>query len=151
MARVLRRSLALDPADRWSDAVPFRRALWRTRVRRYQRNAVGIGIGGTIVGLLLHAVLPPLIPRSSTLGIRVQAIGPAAGQPVGFGDSVACALARSLDRYPELSSHCVSGLGRWWPSRLGIGVEFARDADVVRIHLTGARVDTIQVRGAPGE
>ena len=151
VARVLRRSLALDPADRWSDAVPFRRALWRTRVRRYQRNAVGIGIGGTIVGLLLHAVLPPLIPRSSTLGIRVQAIGPAAGQPVGFGDSVACALARSLDRYPELSSHCVSGLGRWWPSRLGIGVELARDADVVRIHLTGARVDTIQVRGAPGE
>ena len=151
VSRVLRRSLALDPADRWPDAVSFRRALWRTRVRRYQRNAVGIGVGGTIVGLLLHAVVPPLIPRSSTLGIRVQATGPALGQPVGFGDSVASALARSLDRYPELNSSCVSGIGRWWSRGLGIGVELGRDANTVRIHLTGARVDTIQVRGPPGE
>src|SRR5207244_13541421 len=106
---------------------------------------------GPRVGLLVHRGLPPLIPRAASPGLRVAGVGPAGGQPVGFGDSVACALARSLDRYPELSSHCVSGLGRWWPSRLGIGVEFARDADVVRIHLTGARVDTIQVRGAPAE
>jgi len=143
VARVLRRSLALDPADRWPDAVSFRRALWRTRVRRYQRNAIGIGLGGTLLGLGLRSILP----SPSTLNVRVDAAG-AAGVAPALSDSVACALARSLDRYPELSSHCVAGLGRWWPSGSRIEVELAGDRDTLRIQLQGPRVDTIEIGGS---
>ena len=144
IARVLRRGLALDPADRWPDTVSFRRALWRTRVRRYQRNAIAIGIGGTIVGLLLRP------PPASTLSIRVDAGSAAATVPPALVDSVACGLARSLDRYPELSSHCVAGVGRWWPSGSRIRVELARDGGALQIQLQGARVDTIGAVGPPG-
>jgi Protein kinase domain len=144
VARVLRRSLALDPGDRWPDAVSFRRALWRTRVRRYQRNAIAIGLGGTLFGLGLRS----LIPSPSTLNVRVEAASPAAGVGPALGDSVACALARSLDRYPELSSRCVAGLGRWWPSGSRIDVALAGDRDTLWIQLQGPRVDTIEIGGS---
>lgn len=144
MKRVLQRSLALDPAGRWPDATSFRRALWRTRVRRYQRNAAAIGIGGTILGLVIHWLL---VGPVSTLAIRVDAMSAGAGVAPALADSVACALARSLDRYPELSSHCVAGLGRWWPSGSHIRVELASSGDALRIRLHGSRVDTLDLRG----
>src|SRR4029077_12764968 len=114
VARVLKRSLALSSADRWPDAVSFRRALWRTRVHRYQRNAIIIGISGTIAGFWLYPVVRGLVEPSATTNIRVEAARPAVGEPPVSVDSVACALARSLNRYPDLSSHCTAGLGRWW-------------------------------------
>lgn len=146
VARVLKRSLALNSADRWPDAVSFRRALWHTRVRRYQRNAIGIGLGGTVLGLIIRSCMPP----SSTFNIRVGAASAAAPVPPALVDSVACALARTLDRYPELSSHCVAGWRRWWPGGSRVHIELARDGDALRIQLHGARVDTIGVVGPSG-
>ena len=146
VARVLKRSLALGSADRWPDAVSFRRALWRTRVRRYQRNAIGIGLGGTALGLIIRSCIPP----PSALSIRVDAASLASDVAPALVDSVACALARSLDRYPELSSHCVTGMSRWWPSGSRIRAELVRDGGVLRIQLQGARVDTISIGGPPG-
>src|SRR5205807_2205046 len=63
------------------------------------------------------------------------------------GDSVACALARNLDRYPDLSARCVSGLGRWLPAGSRIGVETAIEGGRLRIRLRGPRVDTIEIVG----
>ena len=143
MKRVLQRSLTLDPAERWLDATSFRRALWRTRIRRYQRNAVGIGLGGAAVGLLIRSCMAP----TSTLKIRVDAASGAGSIAPALGDSIACALARSLDRYPELASHCVAGLGRWWPSGSRIRVELASNGDALRIRLHGSRVDTLDAQG----
>ena len=150
VARVLKQSLALSSADRWPDAVSFRRALWRTRVHRYQRNAIIIGISGTIAGFWLYPVVRGLVEPSATTNIRVEAARPAVGEPPVSVDSVACALARSLNRYPDLSSHCTAGLGRWWPSGSRIRVDVAREGDVLRIQLHGARVDTIGTGGPPG-
>jgi Protein kinase domain len=149
VSRVLRRSLALDPAARWPDAAAFRRALWHTRVRRYQRNAIGIGIGGVMLGLGLRAVVPPrLVPSplrpASSVRLRVASSGLA---PQGLGDSVACALARSLDRYTDLSSRCVAGWRRWWPSGSLVTAEAVGDGSAMRIQLHGERVDTIAIRG----
>ena len=147
VAGVLKRSLELNPAARWPDAVSFRRALWRTRVRRYQRNAAAIGAGGAVLGLALAYIMfhhPP-----STASIRVDALSPAPGVAPALSDSVACALAQSLGRYPELSSHCVAGLGRWWPSGSHIRVALASDAGTLRIQLLGSGVDTIDIGGPP--
>src|SRR2546425_8556237 len=118
LARVLRRALELSPGDRWPSATAFRRALWGTRVWQYRRNAIGLAIGGTVVGLWIHV----LTPVSSTIRFRVEAVIPAVDVAGTWGDSVACALARNLDRYPDLSAHCVSGLGRWWPGGSPTGV-----------------------------
>ena len=143
VARALRRALELDPTNRWPDVASFRRRLWHTRVWPYQRNAIGIAIGCTLLGLGIRAS----IPAPSTLRFHVEAATSAADPEVARSDSVACALARSLDRYPELSAHCVSGLGRWWPGGAHIAVETATEAGSVRIRLRGPRVDTIEIVG----
>ena len=143
VARALRRALELDPTNRWSDVASFRHRLWHTRVWPYQRNAIGIAIGCTLLGLGIRAS----IPAPSTLRFHVEAATSAADPEVARSDSVACALARSLDRYPELSAHCVSGLGRWWPGGAHIAVETATEAGSVRIRLRGPRVDTIEIVG----
>jgi len=143
VARALRRALELDPTNRWPDVASFRRRLWHTRVWPYQRNAIGIAIGCTLLGLGIRAS----IPAPSTLRFHVEAATSAADPEAARSDSVACALARSLDRYPELSAHCVSGLGRWWPGGAHIAVETATEAGSVRIRLRGPRVDTIEIVG----
>ena len=143
VARALRRALELDPTNRWSDVASFRHRLWHTRVWPYQRNAIGIAIGCTLLGLGIRAS----IPAPSTFRFHVEAATSAADPEVARSDSVACALARSLDRYPELSAHCVSGLGRWWPGGAHIAVETATEAGSVRIRLRGPRVDTIEIVG----
>ena len=146
-ARVLRRALELDPRDRWPDAASFRRRLWHTRVWPYQRNAIGIAIGCTLLGLWIRSSMT--VP--STLRFRVEAAVSAADPEAARADSVACALAQSLDRYPELSARCVSGLGRWLPSGSRITVETANDAGRLRIRLRGPRVDTIKIVGPRAE
>jgi len=147
LARVLRQALELRPGDRWPSATAFRRALWGTRVWQYRRNAIGLAIGGTVVGLWIHV----LTPVSSTIRFRVEAVIPAVDVAGTWGDSVACALARNLDRYPDLSAHCVSGLGRWWPAGSHIGVETAIEAGRLRVRLRGPRVDTIAIVGLRAE
>ncbi len=143
VARVLRRALELDPTNRWPDVASFRRRLWHTRVWPYQRNAIGIAIGCTLLGLGIRASMP----APSTLRFHVAAATSEADPEAARSDSVACALAQSLDRYPELSAHCVSGLGRWWPGGAHIAVETATEAGSVRIRLRGPRVDTIGIVG----
>src|SRR3989449_4452977 len=123
VARVLRRALELDPTNRWPDVASFRRRLWHTRVWPYQRNAIGIAIGCTLLGLGIRASMP----APSTLRFHVAAATWEADPEAARSDSVACALAQNLDRYPELSAHCVSGLGRWWPGGAHIAVETATE------------------------
>ena len=53
---VLRRALAWEPKDRWSDAREFRHKLWRTRVRKYQIRTLVIAVGG-IVGIVAAMLL----------------------------------------------------------------------------------------------
>src|SRR6266566_3540869 len=53
---------------RWPDVASFRRRLWHTRVWPYQRNAIGIAIGGTILGLVISSM-----PAPSTLRFHVEA------------------------------------------------------------------------------
>src|SRR5204863_391652 len=69
VARVLRRALELDPTNRWPDVASFRRRLWHTRVWPYQRNAIGIAIGCTLLGLGIRASMP----APSTLRFHVAA------------------------------------------------------------------------------
>src|SRR3989441_2620157 len=147
VARVLRRALELDPTNRWPDVASFRRRLWHTRAWPYQRNAIGIAIGCTLLGLGIRASMP----APSTLRFHVEAATSGADPEAARSDSVACALAQSLDRYPELSAHCVSGLGRWWPGGSHIDVETANEAGRLRIRLRGQRVDTIEIVGQPAE
>ena len=147
IARVLRRALELNPDDRWPHATVFRRSLWGTRVWQYRRNAIGLAIGGTVVGLWIHV----LTPVSSTMRFRVEAVLPAADMAGAWGDSVACALARNLDRYPDLSARCVSGLGRWLRAGSRIDVATANDEGRLRVRLRGPGVDTIEIVGPRAE
>jgi len=142
VARVLRRALELDPKDRWPDAASFRRDLWHTRVRPFQRNAIGIAIGCTLLGVWIRS-----IPVPSTLQFRVEAAASTADPEGARADSVACALAHSLDQYPELSARCVSGLGRWLSRGSHIDVATENEASRLRIRLRGPRVDTIEIVG----
>src|SRR3989442_326313 len=97
VARVLRRALELDPTNRWPDVASFRRRLWHTRVWPYQRNAIGIAIGCTLLGLGIRASMP----APSTLRFHVEAATSAADSEAARSDLVACALAQSLIGIPS--------------------------------------------------
>jgi len=146
VARVLRRALKLGPKDRWPDAASFRHRLWHTRVWPYQRNAIGIAIGCTLLGLWIRSR-----PVPSTLRFRVEAAASTTDADAARADSVACVFAQSLDRYPELSARCVSRLGRWVSRGSLIEVATANEAGRLRIRLRGQRVDTIEIVGQPAE
>src|SRR5205823_13556124 len=120
---VLGGALELSRVYRWQHATVFRRSLWGAGVWQYGRNAIGLAIGGTVVGLWIHV----LTPVSSAMRFRVEAVLPAADMAGAWGVSVACALARNLDRYPDLSARCVSGLGRWLRTGSRLGVATAND------------------------
>src|SRR5207249_192931 len=86
-----------DPADRWPDAASFRHALWRTRVWRYRRNTIGVAVGCTLAGMAIVVLwtAPP-----TTVRLEVGAASSIPGLAPWLADSVACGLARDLDRYP---------------------------------------------------
>ena len=50
---ILRRALEWEPERRWPDARAFRRALWRTRTRKYRRQTAVL----TALGLLVGAII----------------------------------------------------------------------------------------------
>jgi len=71
VARVLSRAVEQDPAKRWPDARSFRRALWRTRTRRYVRRTLALTLAGLAVGILVQRTVQglwPAPPVASTAG-----------------------------------------------------------------------------------
>jgi serine/threonine protein kinase/tetratricopeptide (TPR) repeat protein len=58
IARVLRRALFWDSNQRWADAAAFRRALWRTRTRKYRQQAFYLAMGTLAAGILGALLLP---------------------------------------------------------------------------------------------
>jgi serine/threonine protein kinase len=60
---ILRRALAWDPSDRWSDAAAFRHKLWRTRTRRYRRRTLLLTLGGVVVGATAYVLYDRLTSR----------------------------------------------------------------------------------------
>lgn len=132
--RVLARALELDPKDRWPDAATFRRRLWRTRVWPYRRNAIGIALGFTALGMLVRPTAP-----STTLHLSLEAAPAAPDLPAWLGDSVTCGLAQRLSAYPELAARCTSRLEQLasrWARRLVVRVAIENDAGRARVHLT---------------
>jgi tRNA A-37 threonylcarbamoyl transferase component Bud32 len=143
VARVLRRSLALEPQRRWPNAAAFRRALWATRVLPYIRNTIGVAVGCTLLGMAIR----PL--HFTTLRLRVEGETSSPGLPAGLGDSLACEFARVLDRYPEVSARCVRSWARLWEPDARVRVDVASDGGLIRVRLEGdvPALDTITARG----
>jgi hypothetical protein len=144
--RVLQRGLALDRVRRWPNARVFRRRLWRTRVWRYVRNTVGVAIGFTGLGIGIHGVIWPEPPTRARL--RVEAESSTPGLPAWFNDSLACGLARILDRYPDLSVRCVPTWARLWEPDARVRLDIANEGGMVHVRIAGdiAELDTIELR-----
>ena len=53
IARVLQRALQVNPEERWPDARAFRRALWRTRTRRYVRITATLTMAALMAGVVI--------------------------------------------------------------------------------------------------
>jgi len=146
VARVLRLALERDPADRWPDAASFRHALWRTRVWRYRRNTIGVAVGCTLAGMAIVVLwtAPP-----TTVRLEVGAASSIPGLAPWLADSVACGLARDLDRYPALSADCGSGFARYFHRASHLAVDIEQSGGGVRLRVASALpgLDTIDVRG----
>ncbi|MGH7548661.1 MAG: protein kinase domain-containing protein [Gemmatimonadales bacterium] len=102
VARVLRRGLELAPADRWSDATSFRRALWHTRVRTYQWRTFWLASGGLAAGAMLVILFGPVSRAGPTLEVQVEPFETSGAAPPWLPDSVTRALIASLGRYPDV-------------------------------------------------
>ena len=102
VARVLRRGLEWAPADRWSDATSFRRALWHTRVRTYQWRTFWLTTGGLAAGAMLVLLFGPVSRAGPTLDVRVEPFETSGAAPPWLTDTVTRALIVSLGRYPDV-------------------------------------------------
>jgi len=114
--RVLQRALALGPEQRWPDAATFRHELWHTRIPGYQWRTFWLTVGGVGAGIFI-AILAPRQPLPALL-VRVEPFALHSGEGVSWlGDSLALAVASSLNRYPDVSARG-PGEGGWrWPGR----------------------------------
>ena len=99
-ARIFRKALAIDPAQRWADAETFRRRLWLTRVYQYWLRALGLVAFGVAVGAAALSVFIQLTPRSpppGSLAIRFQPLEQRSdAERPWLADSVSQRLERSL-------------------------------------------------------
>ncbi len=91
MIPLLRKALAWSPSDRWPDARTFRRAIWRTRTRKYRRRTLLLTLGGVVAGAL--AAISLLWPPTTTSDVAVL---PFSGGP---GDSTIAEDLTTLTRY----------------------------------------------------
>ncbi|HEV2749682.1 MAG TPA: serine/threonine-protein kinase [Gemmatimonadales bacterium] len=112
VARVLRRSLALKPGDRWPDAGSFRRALWRTRVWPYRFRTLLLTLAGLVAGTigtawLVHRGQEGLWPfgPSASVELYVRPFDPTGTSGRAITAGVADALVRKLRGYPDFSVH----------------------------------------------
>src|SRR2546422_478836 len=133
-------------AGRGADAASFRHALWRTRVWRYRRNTIGVAVGCTLAGMAIVVLwtAPP-----TTVRLEVGAASSIPGLAPWLADSVACGLARDLDRYPALSADCGSGFARYFHRASHLAVDIEQSGGGVRLRVASALpgLDTIDVRG----
>jgi hypothetical protein len=107
VARVLRRGLAWAPKDRWPDAASFRKALWRTRTRRYVQYTVLLTGAGLVAGVAGALFLVPRMAAADDTGV-LQLVVPSfvvAGPIPGpnAGDSLAALLRNTLTGYADFT------------------------------------------------
>ncbi len=105
LVAVLERALAWSPEDRWADARAFRRALWRTRTRRYVHRTVALTAGGVVAGASLAFIMlqprapPPLAPTVSVAVEPLELRG--ASSIPALPDTIGAWLVRNLSGYPD--------------------------------------------------
>jgi hypothetical protein len=106
VAAVLKRALAPTPEDRWPDAASFRRALWKTRSRRYLHRTIAM----VVSGLALGAVVAMLAPRfgggsarsTMPLTIVIRELE-ATGAASAAADTFATLLVDELRGFPDFT------------------------------------------------
>src|SRR2546426_8259472 len=108
----------------------FRRVLFRSR-----RNTIGVAVGCTLAGMAIVVLwtAPP-----TTVRLEVGAASSIPGLAPWLADSVACGLARDLDRYPALSADCGSGFARYFHRASHLAVDIEQSGGGVRLHLGSA-------------
>lgn len=108
VARVLRKSLALEAEKRWSDAVAFRRALRRTRIWPFQFRTLLLTLGGLLVGATASAVLShqrvnsrwPFHP-SASVQLYITPFETTDGTKSAVATALARDLVTALTGYPD--------------------------------------------------
>jgi hypothetical protein len=101
-ARVLRRALATDPAERWPSVGAMRLAFHRARIRRWAIALVGLAATGAVAIAVGNALLPGTPPPDH----RLLAILPFTTAPVSsdsLGFRVASLTQVNLAGFPQLT------------------------------------------------
>lgn len=103
----LRKALALNPAERWSDAGELAGALERSRgSRRWPWVAGAAGVAAVLAVLLW----PPRRPSATELVLEIASMEtPGAPSRAPFADSVVRELVSSLSGYPDLAVYDARG------------------------------------------
>ncbi len=144
VARVLRRAVALSPEDRWPDAASLRRALWRTRVRRYRYRTAVLSLAGLLVGgvgaYLLFARIRPCLSLCIAVSQIVQRGAP---ERPWIRDSIEGAVLKALEGYPDLIAWGTSAprqaMRRPWRELSGVVTVGPGDAVQVELRVRGSR------------
>lgn len=102
VARVLRRALRENAADRWPDARSFRHALWRTRVFRYLIRTFVLTVAGLSVGAAVAYLVLTAPPQAGALSVALPAfeyVGAATHR--GIADSLVQLVRTELRGHPD--------------------------------------------------
>ena len=137
LARALARGLAVDPADRWPDAVAFRNALPDPATRRHRAVVGGAVVAAGVAAVLLWPAPPPPAPPFGRADLAVMPFLGDAGAP-GSGRRLASYLGSRLEWYPAWSVAPLSAAFAWWDSTPpGRRFEQARAAPRARLRVDG--------------
>ncbi|MEO6067106.1 MAG: serine/threonine-protein kinase [Gemmatimonadales bacterium] len=140
---ILVRALASASGERWPDAATFRRALWRTRTRRYVRRTFLLLGGGLVVGAMFTGLASRLLswdePAPGSLRIAIErfnAVGE--GPAVALGDSLTALIRAELAGHPDFMVTTVAPRRGEKGSVLTVSGRFTLEAGSVRGRVMGA-------------
>ncbi|MBI4499968.1 MAG: serine/threonine protein kinase [Gemmatimonadetes bacterium] len=150
VARVLRRALAPLPEDRWPDARSFRRALWRTRARRYAGRAALLTLGGLVAGAAASFTVARVRPPAASAGAVAVAVPSIAfvGDPRNrwIGDSLESRLRAELSGHPDFRVAESRALFQMTPSvNAAVRVEIRDGAIRARLSHPAGRIDAAEI------
>ena len=150
VARVLRRAVALNPEERWSDAAAFRRALEGTRAANMPLRVTLFIATGLLAGALLmkgwQAVRGPTTnPGALEVGFdKIDYVGPAEHRPVA--DSLRRRVRSDLEGHADFVVAPTPGFfRRWRPPGLAIRGRMEVAGGEAHLQLTGG-IATYELR-----
>jgi hypothetical protein len=110
---ILRRALKFDVNERWPDATSLRRALWRTRTRKYRRQTLMLALGGLVAGGAAAVVLVTgLLQPKELADVAILPFEPLEGVDSGMAANLTLLTRYNIESFATVADD--DEVTNWW-------------------------------------